>query len=117
GAAIPASFSRSLSPCALPASHVYPRHPMALAQAQLLQDYLRAVRRVALRRAALTLALDLALFWCAWTLLVVVLVGWTLRGDLGANLGFTLVLLGTAALLSARIRSLQSWISGPVALA
>ncbi|MFO7563464.1 MAG: DUF4175 family protein [Enhygromyxa sp.] len=90
---------------------------MALAEAQLLRDYLRAVRRVALRRALGTFVIDLALLMCAWAGLVIGFAGLSLRGDLAANVGAALGLLGAAGLIHARIRQLRERLGGPIALA
>jgi len=90
---------------------------MALAQAQLLRDYLRAVRRVALGRAASLLVVDLALLWGVWGMIVVAFAGWSLRGDLGASVGLGLGLLGSAALVGARIHALRGRIAEPIRVA
>jgi hypothetical protein len=90
---------------------------MVLAQAQQLQDYLRAVRRVALRRTLTSLAIDLLLLGCGWLVILVALAGWSLRGDLAAQVGGVVGLLGGAALVSARIRELRERLGNPVMLA
>lgn len=90
---------------------------MVLAQAQQLQDYLRAVRRVALRRTLTSLAIDLLLLGCAWLVILIALAGWTLRGDLAAQVGGVVGLLGGAAVVSVRIRELRERLGHPVALA
>jgi hypothetical protein len=72
---------------------------------------------VALRRALLSLAVDLALLASAWALLMIGVAGWTLRGDLAAHVGGAVGLLGGAALISVRIRELRERVIHPVALA
>jgi DNA repair ATPase RecN len=81
--------------------------------AQLLHEYLRAVRRVTLRRTALALAVDLALLWAGGLALAVLVAGLSLRGDLASNLGLALGSLGTAALFTAHLRGWRERTSPP----
>ena len=90
---------------------------MALAQAQLLQDYLRAVRRVALRRAATVLVVDLGLLVVGWGIAAVLFAGLTLRGDLAVHVGLALGLIAALALTYIRIQRLRIQAGDVIALA
>lgn len=90
---------------------------MVQASALLLRDYLHDVRRMALRRAVISLLVDAALFTSFWAATVIVFCALTLRGDLGASIGAALGALGLGALLSARSRSLRAAIGSTGLLA
>ncbi len=96
---------------------VYLSNAMPEPQAQLLRDYLAAVRRVTLRRSLRTAFVDTTLFAICWTALVIVFVGASLRGDLGLNVGTALGSLLLGALLTLRGRDVQALLGSPVALA
>lgn len=90
---------------------------MHLPEAQLLRDYLRAVRRVSLRRSVRVSMVDAVLFAALWGGLIVVFVGLSLRGDLGLNVGTVLGSLLLGALVMARVRQLRALLGTRVALA
>jgi hypothetical protein len=90
---------------------------MHLPEAQLLRDYLRAVRRVSLRRSLRASLIDAALFVTLWSMWILVGVGWSLRGDLGRNIGIALGSLLLGALVMVRIGQLQGLLGSRVALA
>lgn len=84
---------------------------------QLLRDYLRAVRRVGLRRSFRISLVDAALFVTLWASLVIVFVGLSLRGDVGLHVGTALGSLLLGALVMVRIGQLQTLLGSRVALA
>jgi hypothetical protein len=90
---------------------------MELPQAQLLRDYLRAVRRVSVRRNVRVTVIDVALFAVLWGSLVIAWVGLSLRGDLGQHVGAALGLLLLGALMTMRIHQLRTLLGSRVALA
>ena len=84
---------------------------------QLLRDYLSAVRRALTRRELWVLAVDLALLIGGSAVLLIGLVGWTLRGDLGAAMGLPTAAAGAAALAVARLRALRRHARSPLSVA
>jgi hypothetical protein len=90
---------------------------MELPEAQLLRDYLRAVRRVSVRRSVRATVVDAGLFALSWSGLAIVWVGLSLRGDLGQHVGAALGLLLLGALMTLRIQQLRALLGSRVALA
>jgi hypothetical protein len=90
---------------------------MELPEAQLLRDYLRAVRRVSVRRSVRATVVDAGLFALLWSGLAIVWVGLSLRGDLGQQVGAALGLLLLGALMTVRIQQLRTLLGSRVALA
>ncbi|NVB42130.1 DUF4175 family protein [Pseudenhygromyxa sp. WMMC2535] len=84
----------------------------ALPPAQLLRDYLDAVRGAARRRAIATLFLEILTLWAVLCAALQLAVGLSLRGDLGATWGLAVVTLSPAiwAVLRGRpiVRRLRS---------
>ncbi|PRP97427.1 hypothetical protein ENSA5_34190 [Enhygromyxa salina] len=90
---------------------------MVHAEAQLLRDYLRALRRVTLRRSVGALIIDGALVVVVWSALLVAVSGLTLRGDLGAGIGGAIGALLLAGLVVVRTRQLRRTTGSPLLLA
>ncbi|PRQ07446.1 DUF4175 family protein [Enhygromyxa salina] len=89
---------------------------MILAEAQLLRDYLLDVRRVARRRAAISLVVDAGLLGLAWAAAVIGFCALTLRGDIGAPAGVVGGALGLGALVGGRIRRFRTVVGPPADL-
>lgn len=84
--------------------------------AQLLHDYLRAVRRLARRRGVVAVVSDLVAVGLGAVAAVGALVAWSLRGDLGV-LGLLVVALAVGSLTALRLRALAARTRSPLAVA
>ncbi|MCA9701659.1 MAG: hypothetical protein KC431_29330, partial [Myxococcales bacterium] len=90
---------------------------MPQASAQLLRDYLGAVRRIQLRRGLGAWGLEFVVVAALSTAVVVATVGYTLRGDLGAIVGPTLGLAALGLLTFGRLRALRLGLRSPLTIA
>ncbi len=86
-------------------------------EARLLDDYLGVVRRIEVQRGAARIVVGGLALAMGWAIVVVGVVAWTLRGDLGRQLGLPIAGVLLALFAFALIRRVRARTRSPLALA